>query len=83
MFSLPLFFSRYGQSKATGVVVDFTEPSSVYDNVKQVVSLTVLNMHDQLTKLRLHDTGSSIRFKKCSVRAKASVGCGKHALSIL
>jgi len=33
-----LFFPNE-QSKATGVVVDFTNPSTVYDNVKQVDSL--------------------------------------------
>jgi hypothetical protein len=30
------------QSKETGVVVDFTDPSTVYDNVKQVHLLSIL-----------------------------------------
>lgn len=34
-----VFSPEFLQSKATGVVVDFTEPSNVYDNVKQVNSL--------------------------------------------
>lgn len=33
-----LFFMAFCQSKETGVVIDFTEPSKVYDNVKQVKS---------------------------------------------
>lgn len=32
------FFFLLWQSKETGVVIDFTEPSKVYDNVKQVKS---------------------------------------------
>lgn len=41
LFILSIFLTRAvdvnGQSKATGVVVDFTDPSKVYDNVKQVM----------------------------------------------
>lgn len=37
-------FRNLLQSKATGVVVDFTDPTTVYDNVKQVLyHLNLLN----------------------------------------
>lgn len=38
LISLNLAICVNWQSKALGVVVDFTEPSKVYDNVKQVKS---------------------------------------------
>lgn len=36
---LTMVLGSISQSKETGVVVDFTEPSTVYDNVKQVNSV--------------------------------------------
>lgn len=40
------------QSKAIGVVVDFTDPSNVYDNVKQVcISLLLILLHLQFSNI--------------------------------
>lgn len=40
------------QSKATGVVVDFTDPSKVYDNVKQVCTQSTLQIVFMLTLIQ-------------------------------
>ncbi|KAK6926288.1 Dihydrodipicolinate reductase, C-terminal [Dillenia turbinata] len=64
-FFLPLFF----QSKASGVVVDFTEPSTVYDNVKEATAFGLRSVvHVPWIKL---DTVTAVS----AFCDKASMGC--------
>uniref|UniRef100_A0A453J7M1 Dihydrodipicolinate reductase N-terminal domain-containing protein n=1 Tax=Aegilops tauschii subsp. strangulata TaxID=200361 RepID=A0A453J7M1_AEGTS len=50
---LTMVLGSIAQTRATGVVVDFSEPSSVYDNVKQVhypmnLCMSSMGMHPEL-----------------------------------
>jgi len=45
---LTMVLGSIAQSRATGVVVDFSEPSTVYDNVKQVCPLSTYNMENDM-----------------------------------
>ncbi|XP_042511222.1 dihydrodipicolinate reductase-like protein CRR1, chloroplastic isoform X2 [Macadamia integrifolia] len=66
---LTMVLGSISQSKATGVVVDFTEPSTVYDNVKQA---TAFGMKSVVYVPRLNlDTVTSLS----ALCEKATMGC--------
>ncbi|KAF3321321.1 putative 4-hydroxy-tetrahydrodipicolinate reductase 3 [Carex littledalei] len=66
---ITMVLGSISQSRATGVVVDFTEPSTVYDNVKQA-SAFGLSSVVYVPKLELETVAALSAF--CE---KASMGC--------
>ncbi|TVU48606.1 hypothetical protein EJB05_08247 [Eragrostis curvula] len=66
---LTMVLGSIAQSRATGVVVDFSEPSTVYDNVKQAAAFG-LNSIVYVPKLELDTVAQLSAF--CE---KATVGC--------
>ncbi|KAF8379424.1 hypothetical protein HHK36_028859 [Tetracentron sinense] len=66
---LTMVLGSISQSKATGVVIDFTEPSTVYDNVKQA---TAFGMKSVVYVPRINlDTVAALS----AFCEKASMGC--------
>lgn len=57
------YFIANSQSKETGVVVDFTEPSKVYENVKQVESSSFFPTGQTSNSLFLFDGIFSLFWK--------------------
>ncbi|KAK8656016.1 hypothetical protein V6N13_108577 [Hibiscus sabdariffa] len=47
MNDLTMVLGSISQSKETGVVVDFTQPSAVYDNVKQATAFGLKSVHGE------------------------------------
>ncbi|OMO97911.1 hypothetical protein COLO4_14264 [Corchorus olitorius] len=69
MNDLTMVLGSISQAKETGVVVDFTEPSAVYDNVKQT---TAFGLKSVVYVPRIkHDTISALS----AFCEKASMGC--------
>ncbi|CAN6564988.1 unnamed protein product [Malus baccata var. baccata] len=66
---LTMVLGSISQSKALGVVVDFTEPSKVYDNVKQATAFGMRSVV-YVPKIKL-DTVSALS----ALCDKASMGC--------
>ncbi|KAK9914196.1 hypothetical protein M0R45_037987 [Rubus argutus] len=66
---LTMILGSISQSKATGVVVDFTDPSKVYDNVKQATAFGMRSVV-YVPKIKL-DTVSALS----AFCEKASMGC--------
>ncbi|PKU77498.1 Putative 4-hydroxy-tetrahydrodipicolinate reductase 3, chloroplastic [Dendrobium catenatum] len=66
---LTMVLGSISQSKATGEVVDFTEPSTVFDNVKQAAAFGLRSMV-HVPKLELEMVSAPSAF--CE---KASMGC--------
>ncbi|KAJ6838521.1 dihydrodipicolinate reductase-like protein CRR1, chloroplastic isoform X1 [Iris pallida] len=66
---LTMVLGSISQSKATGVVVDFTSPSSVFDNVKQAAAFGLRSVV-HVPKLQLDTVSALSAF--CD---KASMGC--------
>ncbi|XP_004308113.1 PREDICTED: putative 4-hydroxy-tetrahydrodipicolinate reductase 3, chloroplastic isoform X1 [Fragaria vesca subsp. vesca] len=66
---LTMVLGSISQSKATGVVVDFTDPSKVYDNVKQATAFGMRSVV-YVPKIKL-DTVSALS----AFCEKASMGC--------
>ncbi|PRQ60035.1 putative 4-hydroxy-tetrahydrodipicolinate reductase [Rosa chinensis] len=66
---LTMVLGSISQSKATGVVVDFTDPSKVYDNVKQATAFGMRSVV-YVPKIKL-DTVSALS----ALCEKASMGC--------
>ncbi|PKA46555.1 Putative 4-hydroxy-tetrahydrodipicolinate reductase 3, chloroplastic [Apostasia shenzhenica] len=66
---LTMVLGSIAQSKATGVIVDFTEPSTVFDNVKQAAAFG-LNSVVYVPKIELETISALSAF--CE---KASMGC--------
>ncbi|KAL6123268.1 hypothetical protein ACLB2K_075790 [Fragaria x ananassa] len=69
MNDLTMVLGSISQSKATGVVVDFTDPSKVYDNVKQATAFGMRSVV-YVPKIKL-DTVSALS----AFCEKASMGC--------
>lgn len=69
MNDLTMVLGSISQSKATGVVVDFTDPSTVYDNVKQA---TAFGMRSVVYVPRITSDTVSALSAFCE---KASMGC--------
>ncbi|PON57818.1 Dihydrodipicolinate reductase [Trema orientale] len=69
MNDLTMVLGSISQSKATGVVVDFTDPSQVYDNVKQAIAFG-MNSVVYVPRIKL-DTISALS----AFCEKASMGC--------
>uniref|UniRef100_A0A0F7H0V2 Dihydrodipicolinate reductase-like protein n=1 Tax=Hypseocharis bilobata TaxID=253189 RepID=A0A0F7H0V2_9ROSI len=66
---LTMVLGSISQSKATGVVIDFTDPSTVYDNVKQA---TAFGMKSVVYVPRINPDTISALSALCE---KASMGC--------
>ncbi|XP_071724827.1 dihydrodipicolinate reductase-like protein CRR1, chloroplastic [Rutidosis leptorrhynchoides] len=66
---LTMVLGSISQSKATGVVVDFTDPSSVYDNVKQATAFG-MNSIVYVPRIKIETVSALSAF--CE---KASMGC--------
>uniref|UniRef100_A0A0F7H0R6 Dihydrodipicolinate reductase-like protein n=1 Tax=Masdevallia picturata TaxID=125444 RepID=A0A0F7H0R6_9ASPA len=66
---LTMVLGSISQSKATGVVVDFTEPSAVFDNVKQAAAFGLCSIV-HVPKIELETVSALSAF--CE---KASMGC--------
>ncbi|KAF5199340.1 4-hydroxy-tetrahydrodipicolinate reductase [Thalictrum thalictroides] len=66
---LTMVLGSISQSKATGVVVDFTEPSTVYDNVKQATAFAMKSVV-YVPKISL-DTVTALS----ALCEKATMGC--------
>ncbi|MQL79688.1 hypothetical protein Taro_012127 [Colocasia esculenta] len=69
MSDLTMVLGSIAQSRATGVVVDFTDPSTVYDNVKQAAAFG-LGSVVYVPKIQLETVSALSTF--CE---KASMGC--------
>ncbi|KAM6555944.1 hypothetical protein CsatB_002963 [Cannabis sativa] len=69
MNDLTMVLGSISQSKATGVVVDFTEPTQVYDNVKQAIAF---GMNSVVYVPRIKSDTISALSAFCE---KASMGC--------
>uniref|UniRef100_A0A0F7CZ78 Dihydrodipicolinate reductase-like protein n=1 Tax=Habenaria pantlingiana TaxID=1498489 RepID=A0A0F7CZ78_9ASPA len=69
MNDLTMVLGSIAQSKATGVVVDFTEPSTVFDNVKQAAAFGLSSIV-HVPKIELETVSALSSF--CE---KASMGC--------
>uniref|UniRef100_A0A803PS20 Dihydrodipicolinate reductase N-terminal domain-containing protein n=1 Tax=Cannabis sativa TaxID=3483 RepID=A0A803PS20_CANSA len=69
MNDLTMVLGSISQSKATGVVVDFTEPTQVYDNVKQAIAF---GMNSVVYVPRIKPDTISALSAFCE---KASMGC--------
>ncbi|PON50850.1 Dihydrodipicolinate reductase [Parasponia andersonii] len=69
MNDLTMVLGSISQSKTTGVVVDFTDPSHVYDNVKQAIAFG-MNSVVYVPRIKL-DTISALS----AFCEKASMGC--------
>ncbi|XP_062120509.1 dihydrodipicolinate reductase-like protein CRR1, chloroplastic isoform X1 [Humulus lupulus] len=69
MNDLTMVLGSISQSKATGVVVDFTEPTQVYDNVKQAIAF---GMSSVVYVPRIKPDTISALSAFCE---KASMGC--------
>lgn len=66
---LTMVLGSISQSKETGVVVDFTDPSTVYDNVKQATAFGMRSVV-YVPRIKLDSVGALSAF--CD---KASMGC--------
>ncbi|CAA6656305.1 unnamed protein product [Spirodela intermedia] len=69
MSDLTMVLGSIAQSRATGVVVDFTDPSAVYDNVKQAAAFGLASVV-YVPKIQLETVTALSAF--CE---KASMGC--------
>ncbi|KAI5012332.1 hypothetical protein ZWY2020_024466 [Hordeum vulgare] len=71
---LTMVFGSIAQTRATSVVVDFSEPSSVYDNVKQAAAFGLSSVV-YVPKIEMDTIIESSRFSRQGKHGKATAGC--------